>query len=321
MIYSTFVDSHLENVLRFRCIFMGRSLFITLISLTFSTPGIANESCDQIPACDRPPIFQDLRDRGELVDDRAIQFNPVQSFLSIFSGSEEPDDDCPPEMKDQHTSEDSGVPASEVLAGHPNSDVQNISAISLERAQQLFASLKDDCRIPYEMNTDGCYPRAHAMAKLAEDQGIIVAKAFFAGHSPRELELQNPISGQYHYPDDHAAITVAVRGPDGSVRPFIIDPSAADGPMPLDAYKRSISMYDNPRSVLVQFASRFRDGRSDNYQQGVAYDEPLTGWGSGAATVNEDFLNSYRIIQEHLRSDNPNKCNCIARETNRWIYP
>jgi hypothetical protein len=159
---------------------MSLVFYNILILLVFSVQGLASDSCE-MPSCDLPSVFQDLRDREQLIDDspRLIR-GAIEGLTSLFRSG---DEHCPTDYEAPPPSDDGLLRVSDIFTGGPTSDVGSPSIITQERASQLFASLRDDCRIPFQMNTDGCYHRAHAMAKLAGDQGINVAKAFFKADS------------------------------------------------------------------------------------------------------------------------------------------
>ncbi|NQZ00612.1 MAG: hypothetical protein HRT45_08090 [Bdellovibrionales bacterium] len=294
---------------------MSRTGLIILISLLFCRPVTAQNSCD-VPACDLPPVFQDLRDSNQLIDDSPnLIRGAVEGLSSLFQPG---DEHCPTDYQEPEPSDDGIERVSDIFSQGPSSDVGSISRISVSEAQALFNSLRDDCRIPHQMNIDGCYARAHAMAKIAGDRGVSVAKAFFSPYSRGGLSMSNPITGEYVEQRSQAAIAVAVQGPDGSSQPYIIDPSVATGPMPLNQYRQLLSTYESAEAVNVQFASRYRYGRSERYQEHGYHEDQMIGWGQGDAYEAEYNLNDFRRIQHHFQSDNPDRCSCVGGVLNEF---
>ncbi len=79
-----------------------------------------------------------------------------------------------------------------------------------------------------------------------------------------------------------------------------------------------LSTYDSPRSVQIQYASRYRFGRSQEYQDRGYHSDTMVGFTGSDAYKTEYDLNDFRRIQEHYRSDNPNRCNCVGRVLNEF---
>jgi hypothetical protein len=107
--------------------------------------------------------------------------------------------------------------------------VQGLSskkAISMKKAQELHdrARARDDIAWDYTM--DGCYARAHLMARMFEEEGVHVNKAWLRGQLqiPGEREGMN-----WGY---HVAPLVYVEDGKGGVQEMIIDPSISEKPIP-----------------------------------------------------------------------------------------
>tara|TARA_R110000868_G_scaffold117599_4_gene312162 strand:- start:6080 stop:7648 length:1569 start_codon:yes stop_codon:yes gene_type:complete len=97
--------------------------------------------------------------------------------------------------------------------------------IDMETATRLFneARAMDDISWNYKM--DGCYARAHLMARRFEEQGIHVDKVWIKG------DLRVPEAGiQWNF---HVAPIVYVEDAAGNVQKMVIDPSLMDGPVPV----------------------------------------------------------------------------------------
>lgn len=101
----------------------------------------------------------------------------------------------------------------------------DVSSISQEYMNELFDSLKLNKSIPFRYIDDGCFARAHKMAMLLEDQGIITVKTFLIGDL-RMISEDHPkgfVDWWYH-----VAPSVFVKDVGALV---MFDPSAADHPI------------------------------------------------------------------------------------------
>ncbi len=103
--------------------------------------------------------------------------------------------------------------------------VMSKRTISMDRAQELLdlAAFRKD--IAWDYTIDGCYARAHIMARLFEDQGVHVDKAWLRG----SLQIPGQAKGMnWGY---HVAPLVYVEGANGEVQEMIIDPSISQKPI------------------------------------------------------------------------------------------
>lgn len=105
-----------------------------------------------------------------------------------------------------------------------------ISSISYEYLDEIFDFLASQKHIPFNYPEDGCYARAHEMARLMEEKGIASGKTFIEGSL--RVETQNSPKGyvEWWY---HVAPIVAVKKSDGTEVVYVIDPSIFDKPVPV----------------------------------------------------------------------------------------
>lgn len=96
-------------------------------------------------------------------------------------------------------------------------------AISLEKANELFKKAQGMSDIAWGYKADGCYARAHLMARRFEAEGVDVGKVWIKG------ELTVPQTDiQWNF---HVAPTVYVKNEKGDVERMVIDPSLATKPL------------------------------------------------------------------------------------------
>ncbi|PIK16405.1 protein-glutamine glutaminase family protein [Halobacteriovorax sp. JY17] len=104
-------------------------------------------------------------------------------------------------------------------------EVMSKKTISLERAQELLDQALNRSDIPWSYTYDGCYARAHLMARMFEAEGIHVDKAWLRG----SLRIPGQPKGMnWGY---HVAPLVYVKGENGEVQEMIIDPSISKKPI------------------------------------------------------------------------------------------
>lgn len=103
-------------------------------------------------------------------------------------------------------------------------------AISIAEAQELFkkAQAMDDIAWGYKM--DGCYARAHLMARRFEEMGVTVDKAWIKG----DLSVKN--GDQTINWNFHVTPIVYVRDESGQVKPWAIDPSIMKDAAPVEKW-------------------------------------------------------------------------------------
>ena len=99
----------------------------------------------------------------------------------------------------------------------------NPKTISFEKANELFKKAQAMSDIAWGYKADGCYARAHLMARRFEAEGVDVGKVWIKG------DLSVPQANiQWNF---HVAPIVYVKNETGDVERMVIDPSLADKPL------------------------------------------------------------------------------------------
>lgn len=99
-------------------------------------------------------------------------------------------------------------------------------------ANRLFNEALAMEDIPWEYKTDGCYARAHLLARRFEEQGIHVDKVWIRG----DLSVpEEDIAWSFH-----VAPVVYVEDENGKVERMVIDPSLNNGPVSVDVWSASM---------------------------------------------------------------------------------
>lgn len=136
---------------------------------------------------------------------------------------------------------------------------RRISNAHVLTPQELQAAFKivQEMDIAYYYPEEGCYARAHLMAKKLEEQGIVTAKAFALGHEKPYLllRIKNPYNNRYQHWAFHVAPLVMVALPGAEEpAPMILDPSLHHEPLTLESWlaKMQFKERDNPTNVRVK---------------------------------------------------------------------
>lgn len=110
--------------------------------------------------------------------------------------------------------------------------IEDISVLTPRKAKELFNEMKNQKHIPFCEVRDGCYVRAHEMARLLEERGVITKKAFIEGRLI--VETPHTPSGvvMWNY---HVAPVVNVRV-NGREELYVFDPSIFDKPVPIEEW-------------------------------------------------------------------------------------
>ena len=149
-------------------------------------------------------------------------------------------------------------------------EIQNMSkkTISMEQAQELLEDAKAREDIPWSYTFDGCYARAHLMARMFEESGVHVDKAWIRG------SLQIPGESPQMKWGYHVAPLVYVEKENGEVQEMIIDPAISDTPltpkewastMEVDFSKADQVAYPTPTNTAFFNKTSFAKTSSDPY--------------------------------------------------------
>lgn len=100
--------------------------------------------------------------------------------------------------------------------------------LSITEVQDLFKKAKNMSDIPFGYKYDGCYARAHVMARRFEEMGIPTEKAWIKG------SLFVPDTDiQWNY---HVAPVINVKNEKGEIKKYVIDPSLTNKAVTLDEW-------------------------------------------------------------------------------------
>ena len=100
-----------------------------------------------------------------------------------------------------------------------------VSSVSMEYFTEIYNKIATNESIPFRYPDDGCYARAHKVALILDEMGIISVKSFLVGDL--KLVTQDSPRGfvEWWY---HVAAAIHVKGLDEL---FIFDPTASDTPL------------------------------------------------------------------------------------------
>lgn len=128
---------------------------------------------------------------------------------------------------------------------NPDDNVEE--TISIDRANKLFEKAQQMKDIAWDYKPDGCYARAHLMARRFEDEGVRVDKVWIKG----DLYVpgtQPEISWNFH-----VAPIVYVEDKKGKINKMVIDPSLFDRPVTVDEWDQKMSKRTKLGSLVTRF--------------------------------------------------------------------
>lgn len=128
---------------------------------------------------------------------------------------------------------------------HPDRHVEQ--TISLEKATELFnkaAAMKD---IAWKYTPDGCYARAHLMARRFEAEGVRVDKVWIKG------DLYVPGTEPLIRWNFHVAPIVYIEDEKGKIQKMVIDPSLFSKPVTVEEWDKKMSKNTIKGSVVTAF--------------------------------------------------------------------
>jgi hypothetical protein len=114
------------------------------------------------------------------------------------------------------------------------------AVVSMEQACTIFDWMAAQEDISFGYVLDGCYARTHLMARRMQAMGLQPGKAWaFAKSDAERLQAKgrNGATVSWSY---HNAPTLKVRGSDGMVRDYVIDPALFGRPVTVEAWKRAM---------------------------------------------------------------------------------
>jgi len=97
--------------------------------------------------------------------------------------------------------------------------------VDLKKANELFESMKNMDSIEWNYTRDGCFARAHLMARELERKGVKVGKIWARG------DLSAVLDGQKESWFYHVAPVIYVKNKSGDVEEFVIDPALGKRPL------------------------------------------------------------------------------------------
>jgi hypothetical protein len=133
--------------------------------------------------------------------------------------------------------------------------------LSEEEVQELFIKAKNMPDIPFGYKYDGCYARAHVMARRFEALGIPTQKVWIKG------DLYVPGTDiRWNY---HVAPVVLVKMKNGEIKKYAIDPSLNDKAVTVDGWVES--MGKRVKGGVVQTQYPFPENVSSFQRTAVAF--------------------------------------------------
>lgn len=128
---------------------------------------------------------------------------------------------------------------------HPDRTVEQ--TITMDRASELFKKAQKMDDIAWKYKPDGCYARAHLMARRFEEEGVRVDKVWIKG------DLYVPETEPLIQWNFHVAPIVYVKNAKGETQKMVIDPSLFDKPVTVEEWDNKMSKNTARGSVVTAF--------------------------------------------------------------------
>lgn len=153
-------------------------------------------------------------------------------------------------------------------------------ALNLGTAQSLFQMAKEMKDMPWGYTADGCYARAHLMARRFEKLGYDVDKVWAKGDL-RVGEGDDQTLWNYH-----VAPTLKVVDENGEEKRYVIDPSIMDGPVPVEEWTQK--MAEQSGSVVNETAFPFPKNAAAYKRVALSYSNSDAYWPYPDEKLTED---------------------------------
>lgn len=177
-----------------------------------------------------------------------------------------------------------------LLYAKENDQNIELSVISMETLNELFAELAARDDLPYAYLNDGAWARAHKMVQILENAGVIAGKAFIEGElyidSTYAVAARLPEIGlAYHV----APVVLVLKGK--AIVPYILDPSLFSGPVSHGLWKAKLLAKPQSTFTREYYTSRF-------YVSPIDYDKKLADY---ADDDLDDMERTNRALSRLLR--------------------
>lgn len=194
---------------------------------------------------------------AQKIDDSSLK-SQIKDFSKIIKssgivtrGNERCLDTCDDQqfIKARASSKDTDKEAK--LFSKENNQQIKLSVISKKRLHEIFKTLSNDEDNSFNFPMDGCFARAHRMAQVMDEMGVISGKAFLEGHLIAETKYGE--NAQWGY---HVASVVLVEE-NGKQVPYIIDPAILDRPVTHQEWKNKMLTIKGSKLEKEYFTTRF----------------------------------------------------------------
>ena len=153
-----------------------------------------------------------------------------------------------------------------LLVSKANNQKIDLAIITEEEANKVFAEIVARGDIPFEYLRDGCYARAHKMALILDDKGIISGKVFMEG----KIYYDTPNQGELGW--SYQVSPVVLIKKNGQVIPYVIEPSFFSKPVPVAEWEAKLTQKTKTQISAAYYTNRFaydprdRNAKYDDYR-------------------------------------------------------
>lgn len=126
-----------------------------------------------------------------------------------------------------------------------------ISVIDQSKANELFRKFVQNKEIPFKYPIDGCYARAHEMARMAEREKTLMGKIFVEGDL--QVKIQSKNWGSDFRWGFHVAPIAFVKRSNGKTELMVFDPTLFGRPATVSEWKQKMLVSTNGFKARIRY--------------------------------------------------------------------
>lgn len=134
----------------------------------------------------------------------------------------------------------------------------SISVLGQDQANELFRKFVQNKEIPFKYPVDGCYARAHEMARMAEKEQVFMGKIYAEGFLQAKTNFQKYPIVNWGW---HVAPIAYVKQADNRAELMVFDPSLFGKPVSVEEWKKKMLDTTNgakPHISTTYYGARFQ---------------------------------------------------------------
>jgi hypothetical protein len=172
----------------------------------------------------------------------------------------------------------------------------NVDVLTKIQASQLFSEFRNNPNIPLQYVQDGCFARATEMTRIAEKQGITLAKIFIEG----SLRATAPKYANSKLRFDYHVAAIAVVNVNGNATVMVFDPVFFNEPVAKDVWQKRFLEKGEPKAKIKEtyYGSRFQV-----YPRWWKTEQPKYSWTSYDLEDHRNVMEKLKKLELEVRNN------------------